>query len=729
MKQLLFLIVPIVLLTVLYGCIEDPKMSDGEVIGAGLPLFEGATIKEDSTATTIKVKAIISSENGYKITERGFVYGRNTLPTIDRDTKLQDTNTGIGAYSLTIEGLANNQSYYVRPYAENFQGITYGTQIEVQTKEGIAWVSTLLFEETVRSSTAKVGGKVTKTGEGSIKRMGIYKIEKENNAVIDTIDYATTYPMRVLEEEEFFCQLSDLKPATRYNIVAFIENEFGTTVGDTLLLLTWNGIPAVGGIKEYVLGFTDITLTSTVANGGDETVFIDQKGFCWSDESVTNPDTTNNRVRCGAGFADIEGAIYELVSGKKYYVRAYAISDLGVIGYGEVAFFQTKKDVPTVISNEVTNISNGGAKVSGYIYDEGMSDIITAGICWSLTNPNPDVSTGSLLPLTIAGTGDFTGSLTQLTGSKTYYVRAYATNGQGTGYGEVEHFQTPPIFVINGSKPFTGDQRVGYSMAYFVLEGEPHILGGDLGKIYTDELYRYSFSDNEWKGRKSYPGGSMMWQSAVSYGNYLANSTFVYGGYNDSGDVKPRIYEYNSNTNVWKDYDGPDSAIVNRAIGYSFINNVFYIGGMSADTVREDVWSFDVPYKTWQRKADFPVKQYGGIAVVIDNIAYVGMGKDTNDVCNASLWTTDDNALTWNFKTTYPDAGEVKAGVACNDRIYIVDGGYYLVEYNPATDEWTKKSKLPDGRQFANCIFSIGSKIYVGLSEGMLTIYDPLWDN
>ena len=41
-----------------------------------------------------------------------------------------------------------------------------------------------------------------------------------------------------------------------------------------------------------------------------------------------------------------------------------------------------------------------------------------------------------------AGTGSFTSSITGLSPGTAYYVRAYATNGQGTDYGEEENFTT-----------------------------------------------------------------------------------------------------------------------------------------------------------------------------------------------------------------------------------------------------------------------------------------------
>src|SRR3970282_886779 len=50
-----------------------------------------------------------------------------------------------------------------------------------------------------------------------------------------------------------------------------------------------------------------------------------------------------------------------------------------------------------------------------------------------------------------AGTGGFTSSLTGLTRNTTYYVKAYATNGAGTAYGNEVTFTTYGLIDIDGN--------------------------------------------------------------------------------------------------------------------------------------------------------------------------------------------------------------------------------------------------------------------------------------
>ena len=96
--------------------------------------------------------------------------------------------------------------------------------------------------------------------------------------------------------------------------------------------------------------------------------------------------------------------------------------------------------IPTLTTTEVSQITRSSAESGGDILSDSGFAVIEYGICWS-TNSGPTINdnktsvSGSLL-------GSFNGSLTGLTRNTTYYVRAYATNSKGTGYGNSISFIT-----------------------------------------------------------------------------------------------------------------------------------------------------------------------------------------------------------------------------------------------------------------------------------------------
>jgi len=120
---------------------------------------------------------------------------------------------------------------------------------------------------------------------------------------------------------------------------------------------------------------------------------------------------------------------------KKYY-----LFELLIVMFLLIANFGCKEDkVPVITTNEITSITGNSARSGGTITDEGSDKIIIYGVCWN-TNPLPTIFDNKTFDGT--GSGSFTSNITGLNGSTTYYVRAYATNSAGTGYGLEQTFKT-----------------------------------------------------------------------------------------------------------------------------------------------------------------------------------------------------------------------------------------------------------------------------------------------
>ncbi|MDA8980508.1 DUF1566 domain-containing protein, partial [Chitinophagales bacterium] len=88
----------------------------------------------------------------------------------------------------------------------------------------------------------------------------------------------------------------------------------------------------------------------------------------------------------------------------------------------------------------------------GVVNDGGSgitpSPVTERGVVWS-TTPNP--TTANNKTIDGSGTGSFSSNLTGLTPNTTYYVRAYATNINGTAYGNELNFTTATPLAIGDS--------------------------------------------------------------------------------------------------------------------------------------------------------------------------------------------------------------------------------------------------------------------------------------
>jgi len=108
----------------------------------------------------------------------------------------------------------------------------------------------------------------------------------------------------------------------------------------------------------------------------------------------------------------------------------------------KITYEYTKKIFPTVTTVAPSSITRTTAISGGNITNDGGASITAKGVCWS-TSQNPTIANSKTTDGT--GTGSFTSSMTNLTPNKKYFVRAYASNSAGTGYGNEVNFFTLQI--------------------------------------------------------------------------------------------------------------------------------------------------------------------------------------------------------------------------------------------------------------------------------------------
>jgi len=146
-----------------------------------------------------------------------------------------------------------------------------------------------------------------------------------------------------------------------------------------------------------------------------------------------------------------------------------------------VSMNQCKKDnktAPTVKTNPVTNLSITKATCGGYLVDDGGDKITARGICFSKTAA-PTISDSVLYS---SETVIFMATIKGLQAGTKYYVRAFANNGHGTGYGNTVEFVTsmPTSYVVllplseSASISNYRSESSEFSAASFLLNISPH---------------------------------------------------------------------------------------------------------------------------------------------------------------------------------------------------------------------------------------------------------------
>jgi hypothetical protein len=184
-------------------------------------------------------------------------------------------------------------------------------------------------------------------------------------------------------------------------------------------------------------------------------------GICWS--TSPSPTTSNSKTINGTTSGTFSGSITGLANGTTYYVRAYATNSVGTSYGPEVSF--TTASTPTVTSTTSGTITSSSAILGGVLGSTGGATT-SFGVIYStsstFTSPTPITATIN----SNASAGTYTTTITGLSATTTYYVKAFATNTVGTTYGPTINFTTPvaPIAV--------GDVYGGGIVFYILQSGD-----------------------------------------------------------------------------------------------------------------------------------------------------------------------------------------------------------------------------------------------------------------
>jgi hypothetical protein len=704
-----------------YGCLNDPDLPD--IINGSEPVIQLDTIM-DVKANSLKIQASITKQGGSPVSEKGFSWtdGKGNTGSIPVAGKKEGS---VIRLDTIISGLETETAYTFTAYAKN--GIDKGVSGSktVQTGNGLGLVRTLR-PDSIRGTSAWAGGMILDKGEGEITERGIYFYKDRE---MTEIDFKRSFLLS--PADSFYFKLDSLNPTTTYYIKAYARNTFGTfsqSNGETFR--TSSGKPSVALFQITGTGFVDATFTAEIGDEGDSLVTV--RGVCWSEAPKSYPTIQDDTVVVNSGDKSFSGSMKRLKSYTTYYARAFATNAFGTEYSSNVAEFTTENNMPEIETVEVTFVKDGAALIKGNIKKIGMGTIDIFGFCYS-TSHNPTISNKATI---ISNEGQmeglFSGSIIELRGNTTYYVKAYLRNTSGLiAYGEEIVVNTDPIFTQMASS--TG-VRLPNSSASFSIDPIGYMVGGDLGAKYTNELMAYNSIDNRWDNLEPMPGADSerIGQTAV----VVNGVAYVLGGINKAGKRTNSLHRYYPTYNRWESVaapSGPDS--LRSAIGCSIGSNAYFIGGRR-DTIMDEVWRLNTSGLSWTREGDFPVKQYSGIAVIIDDVVYAGLGLTNlaGTTSHKRLWKSADNLNSWTEMTPLSTGGIVRGAVVYNNSIYVVDNTASLWMYNVEEDTWYEKSKLPPTHfrgDAQHCMFLLNDKIYIGLGSSNTTLYqyNPAWDN
>jgi hypothetical protein len=388
-----------------------------------------------------------TSTGGQPITARGFRWSTTSgfAAAAGQDLPVQAT-AGLG-YSSQLTGLQASTAYYYRAYAVNALGTGYGQEVSFTTgNQPLATVQTQAASA-ITQRQASVSGAVTADAGSAVSDRG-FCYSTQNNPTIsnDTIRAGSGLGT-------FSGTLRNLTPNTIYFFRSFAVNGGGVAYG--LVLSFQTPALAVAAINTNpVYGVSNNSAYSGGTIGSDGGSVVTHRGVVFA--TSQNPTTLGSLTNDGTGTGSYTSLMTGLAPSTTYYVRAYANNAQGT-AYGNQLSFNTTAQAsgpvtPPLLGTLAVEKTDTIHIMGGLITGDGNSTITSQGICWNRTG-TPTLS-DSVIYFTPTGTGTYSLMIDLPQGcNETFYVRAFAQNSAGVGYGQ-------QVSTTNGFVPKIGNSQL-----------------------------------------------------------------------------------------------------------------------------------------------------------------------------------------------------------------------------------------------------------------------------
>lgn len=282
--------------------------------------------------------------------------------------------------------------------------------------------------------------------------------------------------------------------------ITFIDASKGWKVGTSgKILKTTDGgdswTEQTSGTTETLIGVSFISSDVGYACGYNGTILYTQNGGdTWTAED-----------------SGLTTLIYDIHFGTENEVYACALN-------GKILKKTTTPPATTatLTTTAASSITQTTAISGGNITSDGGAEVTARGVVWSKTE-NPTVEANAGITSNGTGTGEFVSNISNLEPNTTYYLKAYATNSEGTAYGNQITFTT---LEEQGGETVTDIDGNAYSI---ISIGEQQWIASNLrvAKFNNGDVIPNVQSDGDWSGT-DYP---VKW---ANYNNETANDA-IYG--------------------------------------------------------------------------------------------------------------------------------------------------------------------------------------------------------
>ena len=436
----------------------------------------------------------VTTDNGSAVTAKGVCWSTSQNPTVENN-KTED-GSGIGVYTSYMTNLEPNTTYYVRAYATNVAGTSYGEEktfttlakqineingheyVDLGLPSGLLWATCNVGAETPEGYGDYYGwGCLNPDSNGDTYGKNINDISGNSDYDVATLNWGSEWRMpRIGEFDELLNNCT----------------------------WTWTTQNDVDGYKVTGPNGNSIFLPACGYNNGSS--FLDI-GICYYWTSAPVP------------YGDLEEAFMYILNGYyDYRATAYRPQCNSIRPVSGGNFEEPAAQYASVTTSEVAEITSNSAICGGHVATDNGSAVTARGVCWS-TSQNPTISNNKTTDG--SGVGSFTSTLSNLAPQTTYYVRAYVTNAAGTSYGKQKTFTTKASNIINGHEYVD----LGLSVKWATCN-----VGAE-----TPERYGNYYAWGEVETKSEYTqANSLRYRKKIS--DFSGNPTYDVASFNWGGD-------------------------------------------------------------------------------------------------------------------------------------------------------------------------------------------------
>ena len=211
------------------GPCDNPDYGQAEdygIVFKDLPVLTTAAVSS-ITYNSATSGGNITSQGSSAVIKRGVVWDIRQNPTIDMYWGYSEDGTGTGTFTSSLTGLFPSTTYYVRAYAINNEGISYGQQVSIMTLTQSPVLTTNNVTD-ISGISAVSGGNISSDNGSPVETRGVVWNTSSNPSLSNCLSYT----QNGTGTGNFSSTINGLSASTTYYVKAYARNGFSTAYGD-----------------------------------------------------------------------------------------------------------------------------------------------------------------------------------------------------------------------------------------------------------------------------------------------------------------------------------------------------------------------------------------------------------------------------------------------------------------------------------------------------------------